>query len=237
MSWSGGKDSSLALYRTLRDGTYDVRALVTTVTAGFDRISMHGVRRELVEAQADTIGIPLVVALIPPDATNSVYEAAMREVLTPFKTDGIEHVICGDLFLRDIREYRERLFRSMGMEAVFPLWNENTTELAREFIDLGFKAVVCSADPVRIPATVASAEYDAELLASLPEACDPCAENGEFHTFVYDGPIFSDRIALTRGEIVERDGFCFADLLAVRRPSGISRPTLTDADELTGRNR
>lgn len=215
MSWSGGKDSALALFRTLRDKTHEVRALVTTVTSGYDRISMHGVRRELLEMQAHAIGIPLVVLYIPPSADNATYEAAMLEGLRPFRDEGIAAVICGDLFLQDIREYRERLFTSLGMKGVYPLWLENTADLAREFIDLGFKAIVCSSDPGRVPAEVNGSSFDNSLLASLPGDCDPCAENGEFHTFVYDGPIFGKGLSVSVGQMVERDGFCFTDIVPV----------------------
>jgi uncharacterized protein (TIGR00290 family) len=214
MSWSGGKDSALALFRTLRDQTHDVRALITTVTSEYDRISMHGVRRELLEMQAAAIGIPLVVSYIPPSANNATYEAAMLDALRPFREEGISEVICGDLFLRDIREYRDRLFGSIGMRGIYPLWMENTSELAHEFIELGFKAVVCSSDPKSVPDTVAGSQYDHALLDSLPAKCDPCAENGEFHTFVYDGPIFDQPVPISVGEMVERGGFCFSDIVA-----------------------
>ncbi len=213
MSWSGGKDSALALFRVLRDGTHDVRALITTVTGEYERISMHGVRRDLLEAQAAAIGIPLVISCIPPKASNEIYEAAMLESLRPFQDSGIEDVICGDLFLADIREYRDRLFGSIGMKGVYPLWMENTTALAGEFVDLGFKAIVCSCNPAMVPSSVAGQQYDSHLLESLPAGCDPCAENGEFHTFVYNGPIFNAPVHLELGRTVERDGFCFVDLV------------------------
>lgn len=213
MSWSGGKDSALALYRTLRDRTHDVRALITTVTSGYDRISMHGVRRDLLERQAEAIGIPLVISEIPPQASNVIYEAAMINSLRPFRDSGVTRVICGDLFLQDVKAYRDRLFSSVGMEGVYPLWLEDTSELAREFIELGFKAVVCSSNPARVPIGVSGSAYDAVLLESLPEDCDPCAENGEFHTFVFDGPTFRSPVSISIGEMVERDGFCFTDIL------------------------
>lgn len=217
MSWSGGKDSALALFRVLRDSTHDVKALITTVTREYDRISMHGIRRDLLEEQAAAIGIPLVISYMPRKADNAAYEAAMIESLTPFRDGGIEDVICGDLFLTDIREYRDRLFASAGMNGVYPLWGESTHALAREFIDLGFKAVVCSSNPAVVPASVAGSQYDADLLAALPATCDPCAENGEFHTFVYDGPIFNAPIPLAVGDTVERDGFCFSDISPASR--------------------
>lgn len=214
MSWSGGKDSALALFRVMRDGTHDIRALVTTVTEEYDRISIHGVRRELLEAQAASIGIPLVVSYIPPKANNQRYEEALRASLQPFASRGVQTVICGDLFLADIREYRDRLFASVGMKGAYPLWMENTSALACEFIDLGFKAVICSADPAVVPRNLAGRDYDAALVASLPSGCDPCAENGEFHTFVYDGPFLSTPVPITVGKTVEREGFCYSDIQA-----------------------
>jgi uncharacterized protein (TIGR00290 family) len=174
---------------------------------------MHGIRRDLLEAQAAAIGIPLVVSYIPPAASNAQYEAAMVDALRSFRNEGITDVICGDLFLQDIREYRDRLFGSMEMSGVYPLWMETTSDLAREFIELGFKSIVCSSDPRRVDRGVAGSLYDNKLLASLPDDCDPCAENGEFHTFVYDGPIFRWPVAIEVGETVERDGFCFADIV------------------------
>lgn len=213
MSWSGGKDSALALFRVLRDGTHDVRALVTTLTAEYDRVSIHGVRRELLEAQAEAIGIPLIVSYIPPKASNQIYEEAMRASLQPLAAAGVETVICGDLFLADIREYRDRLFASVGMKGTYPLWMEDTTTLASEFVDLGFRAIICSSNPEAVPKSLTGRHYDKSLLASLPATCDPCAENGEFHTFVYDGPIFSEPLSVAPGEKVERDGFCYSDIL------------------------
>lgn len=217
MSWSGGKDSALALFRVLRDATHDVRALITTVTEVYDRVSIHGVRRELLEAQAQSIGIPLVVSYIPPKASNQIYEEAVRASVLPFAAAGVETVICGDLFLADIREYRDRLFGSVGMKGVYPLWRENTSMLAREFTDLGFKAFVCSSNPAAVPNSVTGMRYDAALLDLLPRDCDPCGENGEFHTFVYDGPIFSEPLSVAVGDVIEREGFSFADILTATR--------------------
>ena len=213
LSWSGGKDSALALQAVLADEALHVEALVTTLTAGYDRISMHGVRRELLERQAAAVGIPLVVATIPMRASNDSYEAAQRAALAPFRERGVRRVVCGDLFLEDIREYRQRLFATIGMEGMYPVWGLDTRTLARRFIADGFRAILVCVDPKQIDARFAGRELDAALLAELPASADPCGENGEFHTFVYDGPIFREPVAVRRGGVVERDGFVFQDLL------------------------
>lgn len=214
MSWSGGKDSMLALHRILDAGTHRIDSLLTTVTSGYDRISMHGVRVGLLEEQARALGVPLKICLIPINAGNGQYEDAMIRALVPFAARGIKHVICGDLFLQEIREYRERLFQRVGMQGVYPLWLEDTRALADEFINAGYKATLCCIDPRVVPDSLAGRDYDDALLADLPERCDPCGENGEFHSFVYDGPLFSAPVKLARGESVTRDGFKFTDLVA-----------------------
>lgn len=213
VSWSGGKDSMLALHRVLADNAYKVEALITTVTEGYDRISMHGVRIGLLEEQAAALGIPLELARIPQKASNEQYEAVMQAALAPFAASGTKDVICGDLYLADIREYRERLFAKIGMRGVYPLWLEDTRKLADEFITAGYKAILCCVDPKAIAESFGGREYDDALLADLPRGCDPCGENGEFHSFVYDGPLFTSPVKLTLGECVTRDGFCFTDLL------------------------
>ena len=216
LSWSGGKDSALALHalRTQGDEPVRVEALVTTVTEGYERISMHGVRRALLYAQAAAIGLPLIEVRIPPKSSNEEYERAMRETLSPFGAKGISRVAFGDLFLEDVRAYRERLLASIGMTALLPLWGRDTTRLANEFIELGFRAVLVCVDPRQISAAFCGRELDRALLAELPASADPCGERGEFHTFVYDGPIFSQPVGIARGEVVERDGFWFCDLVA-----------------------
>ncbi len=210
--WSGGKDSAMALAELLRAGECEIAALLTTVTEDYDRISMHGVRRTLLEAQASALGLPLHIVKIPAGCTNEIYEARMRRAMEHFYAQGIRRVAFGDLFLADIREYRERNLARVGMEAIFPLWLRDTTELARGFIADGFRAVLVCVDPRKLDASFAGREYDASLLADLPAGVDPCGENGEFHSFVYAGPIFSEPVAITRGETVERDGFVFTDL-------------------------
>lgn len=213
MAWSGGKDSAVALYRLQQDGRYEVTGLLTTLTEGYDRISMHGVRRELLEAQADALGLKLYPVLIPPGCVSADYEAAMREAIDRIKADGATAIAHGDIFLEDVREYRERMLEGSGLEPLFPLWGEDTKELSRWVIDNGFRAVVTCVDPKQVPVQIAGREYDAALLDGLPPEADPCAENGEFHTFVYDAPNYRAPIAIRRGVILERDGFVFADLL------------------------
>ena len=211
LSWSGGKDSALAL-RELT-GTRQVRALLTTVTAEFDRISIHGVRRTLLHRQASSLGLPLEEVWIPRDSSNEVYEAQMKRALMKYRDQGVEEFAFGDLFLQDVRRYREERLGEIGMRGLFPLWGRDTRELAMEFVELGFRAVVCCVDPRRLGAGFCGMEYDASFLESLPAGVDPCGENGEFHTFVYAGPIFRNQIELTKGPVVVRGGFYFADLL------------------------
>lgn len=218
VSWSGGKDSVLALHRVLAERTHKIESLITTVTSGYDRISMHGVRVELLQEQARSIGLPLKLCFIPPGATNAEYEEAMIRCLVPFAANGVKQVICGDLFLSDIREYREKLFARVGMEGAYPLWLEHTGVLAREFIMLGYKAALCCVDPRAVPDSFAGRDYDDSLLADLGDECDPCGENGEFHSFVYDGPIFGFPVGIEKGESVTRDGFRFTDLAPSASP-------------------
>jgi len=213
MSWSGGKDSSLALHKIIGQGSNDVKALVTTVTEEFDRVSMHGVRRTLLHAQASSLGLPLEEVWIPNDASNDVYEARMKAALLKHKAEGVEEVAFGDLFLQDIRRYREERLGQIGMRGLFPLWGLDTARLAAEFIGQGFKAVICCVDPKQLAKEFCGREFDRSFLDSLPRGVDPCGENGEFHTFVYAGPIFKKEIGVTKGEVVLRGGFYFADLI------------------------
>ena len=213
LSWSGGKDSALALHELLMDPTVDLRGLLTTVTDGYDRVSMHGVRTSLVSAQAAALEIPLWSVRIPPSATNEQYERAMVDVLGSIRRDGVDAIAFGDLFLTDVRAYRERLVAATGLRPLFPLWGRATVDLAQRFVSCGFKAVVVCVDPRQIDVSHCGAEYDDALLHALPESADPCGERGEFHTFVYDGPMFSRPIATQRGVVVEREGFFFCDLL------------------------
>jgi uncharacterized protein (TIGR00290 family) len=211
LSWSGGKDSALVLW-TLRGWLLEPEALITTVTESYERISMHGVRRELLARQAEALGIPLVEVLIPPGCVNEIYDKRMADAFAAEPLSGIETVAFGDLFLEDVRAYREGRLAAAGRRGLFPLWGQNTTALAREFIDAGFEATLVCVDPRALDPAFCGRRFDEALLAELPAGADPCGENGEFHTFVAAGPIFTNPIACTRGEIVERDGFVFCDL-------------------------
>jgi uncharacterized protein (TIGR00290 family) len=211
VSWSGGKDSALTLWTLRRQGR-EPEALITTVTEGFGRISMHGVRRDLLARQADALGMPLVEVVIPPACVNELYEARMAEAFASPPLSDVEEVVFGDLFLEDVRAYREQRLAAGGKRGVFPLWGCDTSKLAREFIAAGFKANIVCLDPQVLDPSLAGRAYDERLLAELPAEVDPCGENGEFHTFVHEGPIFAEPIACETGEVVERDGFVFCDL-------------------------
>ena len=212
LSWSGGKDSALALWTLRRQGV-EPEALITTVTDEYDRISMHGVRRELLAKQADAIGAPLVEVRIPPACVNDVYEARMAEAFACPPLSDVEAVAFGDLFLEDVRAYREERLAANDRHGLFPLWGRDTGVLAREFIAAGFQATIVCLDPRALDASFAGRSYDEQLLADLPASVDPCGENGEFHTFVHAGPIFPEPIACETGEVVEREGFVFCDLM------------------------
>lgn len=212
LSWSGGKDSSLSLYELVKDGRFTIEYLLTTVTKDYDRISMHGVRRELLEQQSKSVSIGVDIAYIPKNSTNEIYESVMEGKVKKYKEEGIMKVAFGDIFLRDIREYREDRMSRIGMDCVFPIWGRDTREISDNFIKLGFKAIICTVDPRKLSVDFAGKEYDEEFLFSLPEEVDPCGENGEFHSFVYDGPIFKFPISVKKGEVVLRDNFYFADL-------------------------
>ena len=219
VSWSGGKDSCLALYEILKTD-YDVKGLLTTITKDYDRISMHGVRRDLLRLQATSLGLPLFEVVIKKDATNEIYEKETETILLrQKKNNAIVSVVFGDLFLQDIREYRERLLEKVGMDCIFPIWGEDTKQLAYKFIQNGFRAIVCTIDPNKLDKEFCGREFDGTFLSEIPNTVDPCGENGEFHTFVYDGPIFKDRLKVSVGEIVQRDGFCFADILPISEDS------------------
>ncbi|HMH80995.1 MAG TPA: hypothetical protein VK514_12270 [Candidatus Acidoferrum sp.] len=210
--WSGGKDSAMALRVLRQQNGLRVAALLTTVTEGYERISMHGVRRELLLRQARAIGLPLQEVRIPPQCVNPIYEARMRDAMLAQKAAGMRCVAFGDIFLQDLREYRERNLALVEMSAIFPIWKCDTRELAQEFCALGFRAIAVCIDSNKLSCEFAGREVDESFFRDLPEGVDPCGENGEFHTFVYDGPIFSNAIAVERGEVVERDGFYFCDL-------------------------
>lgn len=217
VAWSGGKDSAAALWRLQTEGRHDVAGILTTVTGDFARISMHGVRLELLHAQAAALGLPLHQVVIPARCSNEVYEAAMAEALKGLAADGVEAVAFGDLFLEDIRAYREKMLAPTGFTPLFPVWGEETAGLAAELWRAGFRAVLCCVDPKQLPPAFAGREFDPETVAALPEGADPCGENGEFHTFVHGAPIFREAVPFARGETVEREGFYFTDLLPAAR--------------------
>jgi len=216
VAWSGGKDSALALREIQRDGRYRVAALLTTVTAEYDRISMHGVRRALLRRQAESLGLPLEEVVISPGASNDEYEANMGVAIAALRTRsaGLDSVVFGDLFLADIRAYRERMLARIGMRGLFPLWRRDTRALAHEFVRAGYRAALVCVDSAQLAGEFAGREFDADLLHHLPPEVDPCGENGEFHTFVYAGPGLREPARCQRGEVVVRDGrFVYCDLV------------------------
>jgi len=213
-TWSGGKDSAMALYELQRTHSYEVSALLTTITEDYERISMHSVRRILLERQADSLGLSLEKVFISKNASNEEYESKMQEVLMKYRATGVSSVVFGDIFLEDLRKYREDKLSKVDMKGIFPIWKRDTTELAHTFIDLGFKAVVTCVDSNVLDKKFVGRVFDGQFLSELPSTVDPCGENGEFHSFVYDGPIFRERIAFTVGDIVLRDNrFYFCDLI------------------------
>ena len=214
IAWSSGKDSAWALHEVRRTGEFDVVGALTTVTDSFARVSMHGVREELLRAQLDAAGLPAIVVRIPYPCPNEVYEREMAAAMTEAKARGVTHIIFGDLFLEDIRAYREKQLAGTGITPVFPLWLKPTAELARDMIASGVEAHLAVVDMKKLPASFAGRRFDQGLLADLPAETDPCGENGEFHSFVSAGPMLSRKIPVAVGETVERDGFAFADLLA-----------------------
>jgi uncharacterized protein (TIGR00290 family) len=212
--WSGGKDSAMALHVLLQRKDVRVTGLLTTVTEGFERISMHGVRRELLLRQAESIGLPLQEVRIPPQCVNPIYEARMEAAMRTAFEQGTRSVAFGDIFLTDLRVYREKNLAKVGMEAIFPIWKRETRELAQAFVHLGFRARAVCVDPRVLDHSFAGRDLDARFFSDLPANADPCGENGEFHSFVYDGPIFRKPVNCKTGEVVERDSFVFCDLLA-----------------------
>lgn len=210
--WSGGKDSAMALYELHLSQQYEVVALVTTLTRDYNRISMHGVRSELLHRQAAALGLPVCEVWISMGATNAEYEANMELALQTYRRQGIETVIFGDIFLEDLRQYRERNLAKIGMRAAFPVWKRETRELVTEFLRLGFKAVVCCVDGKALDPSFAGRCIDEQFLGDIPAAVDPCGENGEFHSFVFDGPLFSSPVPFTLGTAETRGDFTFRDL-------------------------
>jgi len=214
LSWSGGKDSAMAFRELSRDPRYKIRSLLTTITEGYDRVSMHGVRISLLERQAEALGLPLVKVSIPQASNNEQYESAMRKVLVREHIDGVSAVAFGDIFLEDIRQYREERLNQVGMKAIFPIWKRDTRELALEFINAGFRAILTCVDSKQLDGSFVGRMFDRSLLRDLPSGVDPSGEKGEFHTFVCAGPIFSKSICVREGEIVLRENrFYYCDLL------------------------
>jgi uncharacterized protein (TIGR00290 family) len=213
LSWSSGKDSAWALWLLRQSAEVEVVGLLTTFNEAFDRVAMHAVRRELVNAQASAAGLPLWNVPLPWPCSNADYERIMTDLCGRAVEAGIQAIAFGDLFLEDVRAYRIRQLAGTGLEPLFPLWQLPTDRLALDMIAGGLKAVLTCVDPRVLPATFAGRDFDRQLLSDLPPGVDPCGERGEFHTFVYDAPVFERPVAIERGEVVERDGFVFADLL------------------------
>ena len=213
IAWSSGKDSAWALHEARRAGAYDIVGALTTVTDSFARVSMHGVREELLMAQLEAAGLPAIVVRIPYPCPNEVYEREMAAAMQDAKARGVTHIIFGDLYLEDVRAYREKNLAGTGIAPVFPLWQRPTGQLARDMIDGGVEAHLAVVDLKKLPAAFAGRSFDAGLIGALPAGSDPCGENGEFHTFVSAGPMLKRKIPVKVGETVERDGFAFADLL------------------------
>jgi uncharacterized protein (TIGR00290 family) len=211
--WSCGKDSATALWKLQQDADYEVVGLLTTLTEGYNRVSMSGVRQELLRRQASALGLPVHEVWIPRQCINPVYEARMGEAVRQLKEDGVEAIAFGDLFLEDVRQYREQQMAGTGLSCVFPIWGEDTVRLSQLMIEAGLRAILVCVDPKQVPAELVGRAYDETLLADLPASADPCGERGEFHTFVWDAPNFRAPIDVRSGETIEREGFFFADLV------------------------
>ena len=212
LSWSSGKDSAWSLHLLRQDPGIEVVALFTTINQEFDRVAMHAVRRALLELQAEAAGLPLWTVPLPWPCSNEQYEARMRELCDRALSEGVQAMAFGDLFLADIRAYREKQLAGTGLEPIFPVWQIPTHKLANDMIRSGLRAKITCVDPKVLPREFAGRDFDAKFLADLPPGIDPCGENGEFHSFVYAGPMFRRPIPVETGDIVERDGFIFADL-------------------------
>ena len=215
LSWSSGKDSAWTLHALSRQGQFEVVALLTTINAAYHRVAMHAVREELLERQAEALGLSLVKVPLHWPCSNADYEQAMAAAVARAHQEGIRQIAFGDLFLEDIRRYREAKLAGTGIAPVFPLWQLDTARLARTMIASGLRAYLTCVDPKKLSPSFAGRLFDANLLDDLPASVDPCGENGEFHTFAFDGPMFHQPIAVHPGEVVERDGFVFADLQIV----------------------
>jgi uncharacterized protein (TIGR00290 family) len=234
LSWSSGKDSAWALHTLCREGRLEVVALLTTLNSAYQRVAMHAVREELLEQQADALALPLIKIPLPWPCSNATYEQAMTAALAQAQRDGIRHIAFGDLFLEDIRRYREAKLAGTGIEPVFPLWQLDTAQLARTMVASGLRAYLTCVDPKKLSPSFAGRLFDAGLLNDLPPGVDPCGENGEFHTFAFEGPMFRHPLAVEPGEVVERDGFIFADLrpLAVPERRGTSSKSTPATDSI-----
>jgi len=215
-SWSGGKDCAIALYEILKGKKYEIVSLLTTITEDYDRVSLHGVPRILVEQQAKSLGLPIEEVFISKDSSNEEYESRMKETLIKFKQAGISLVVFGDVFLEEVRKYRENNLSKLGMKGLFPIWGRDTVELTRSFIALGFQAIITCVDARVLDKRFVGRIIDGSFSAQLPPNVDPAGENGEFHSFVFDGPIFRERIAYKPGKQVLRDSFYFCDLLPTK---------------------
>ncbi len=213
ISWSSGKDSAFALFEARRLGLARIAGALTTINAVYDRVAMHGVRSALLDRQIAALDLPIIKVPIPSPCPNEIYEARMAEACAGIRARGIVHVVFGDLFLEDIRAYREEKLKAAAMTALFPLWKRDTTALARDMIDSGLVAYIACLDPRRLDRSFAGRRFDTALLRDLPAGIDPCGENGEFHTVVTAGPMFRAPIDVAVGETVERDGFVFTDIV------------------------
>jgi uncharacterized protein (TIGR00290 family) len=214
VGWSGGKDSALALYEILKTDKYEVFELLTTLTRDYDRISIHGVRRELLDQQAKSMELPIEKMFISKNASNEEYERELLRILAKHRDKGVFSVVFGDIFLEEVRKYREQMLSRIGMKCIFPLWKRDTPELALSFINNGFKAVITNVDSSFLGKEYAGRMFNEQLLYDLPPNVDPCGENGEFHSFVFDGPIFHDRIFFKKGKTVLKENrFYYCDLM------------------------
>lgn len=214
ISWSGGKDSTMALYYITKEKNYEIAYLLTTITEGFERVTMHGVRKELIKSQAGSLGYPLLEVYIPPYASNEVYEERMRDIALKLISEGIKKHAFGDIYLEDVRKYREENLKKWNIEGIWPIWGRDTRELALEFIKLGFKAIVCVVDTMVLDKSFVGRDFDEDFISDLPSSVDPCGERGEFHTFVYNGPLFKKEVKFKLGEKVLRENrFYFIDLI------------------------
>ncbi|MBO3767864.1 MAG: diphthine--ammonia ligase [Thermoproteota archaeon] len=216
VSWSGGKDSAFALYEIQRNGDYEIAALFSTITKDYDRITMHGVRRVLLEEQAKAIGIPVHEVFIPKKVSNEEYNSIMEKEMMEAKKNGISSVVFGDIFLEDVRKYREENLSKVSMRGIFPLWKRGSRELVTDFINLGFKAIVVCVDSNVLDKSFIGRTVDKKFLEDLPKSVDPAGENGEYHTFVYHGPMFKKEVNFEKGEIVFRENrFYYLDLIPI----------------------